>query len=59
MGNHKARTRSYESPMAALGRELAEATDPRTLPGKVRTLADMTPEERAEMLRLYATLPTK
>lgn len=30
-------------------RRIAEALDPTTAPGKVRTLADMTPEKRAEM----------
>lgn len=38
---------------------IVEALDTTTAPGKVRTLADMTPEERAKMLRLYAKPPTK
>lgn len=36
-----------------LDRRIAEALDPTRAPSKVRTLADMSPEERASMAALY------
>lgn len=41
------------APARALGGSIADALDPVKAPSKVRTLADMSPEERAEMARLY------
>lgn len=42
-----------QDPRWSAARRIAEALDPTTAPGRVRTLADMTPEERAKMLALY------
>ena len=40
-------------------KELADALDPSKAPSRVRTLAEMTPEERAEMQRLYGARPNE
>lgn len=40
-------------PRYAIATSITEALDPGRAPGKVRTLADMTPEEREEMAKLY------
>ena len=40
-------------PAIGLSHGINDAMDPATAPGKVRTLADMSEEERAEMQRLY------
>lgn len=36
-----------------IAEQIGEALDASTAPGKVRTLADMTQEEQAEMTKLY------
>ena len=41
------------NPANTLARAISNALDPDKAPGKVRTLADMSEEERAEMQRLY------
>lgn len=52
-------TSLHRSESYSYAERIAAALDPTAAPGKVRTLADMTPEERAEMVRLYAKPPTK
>lgn len=51
-GQHHERDPHY-----VLAEKLTEALDPVRAPGEVKTLADMTQEERAEMARLYARKP--
>ena len=43
-----------DDPARAIGKAINDALDPVKAPSKVRTLADMTLEERAEMERLYS-----
>lgn len=40
-------------PRTIIGLRIQEALDPRTAPRPVKSLKDMTPEEQAEMKRLY------
>lgn len=42
-----------ETALVELVNELADALDPERAPGPVKTLADMTPEERAAIEREY------
>lgn len=37
------------TPAYAIGRAISDALDPTQAPGKVRTMADMTPEELAKL----------
>lgn len=43
---------SYD-PARRIGAAIAEALDPVKAPGRVRTLADMTPEEREKIIAQY------
>lgn len=46
--------RFSRSPSLAIAKAIRDALNPTKQPSRVRTLADMTPEEREEMRRLYA-----
>lgn len=46
-------TGSVGDPARIIAKQISAALDPAKAPGKVRRLADMTPEERAELERLY------
>ena len=47
-------TSSRDNPAIAIGKAISDALDPIKAPSKVRCLADMTPEERDEMIRRYS-----
>lgn len=42
-----------------IARSITDALDPSLAPGKVRTLADMSPEERAEMVARYTATASR
>jgi hypothetical protein len=44
----------FYSPTYDVARAISDALDPVKAPGKVRTLADMTPEERETLTKRYA-----
>lgn len=48
---------SLKHPGERLGEAITNALDPTRAPGKVKTFAEMTPEEREEMRRLYEKKP--
>ena len=41
------------NPVEGIAKSIRDALDPVKAPGKVKTFAEMTPEEQAEMKRLY------
>ena len=47
------------SPLLGIAKAINHALDPNRTPKPVKTLADMTPEERDEMERLYGNGPKK
>ena len=48
---------TMKHPAQRLGEAITAALDPARAPGKVKTFAEMTPEEREEMRRLYEKKP--
>lgn len=56
VGRQSASYQRY-NPAFAIAGKFTDAVDPTKQDGAVRTLAEMTPEQRAEMERLYGTGP--